>query len=99
MTLEVPYSVNIAHPTVLPEVEFPEPEPPKERFYTVAVKTNLLYDAVTALNAEVEFPVGKNFSVMVEDVFPWWNWGAERQEILLPDLVNGYRAALVVRAR
>ena len=75
VTLEVPYSVNIAPPTVLPEVEFPEPEPPKERFYTVAAKTNLLYDAVTALNAEVEFPVGKNFSVMVEDVFPWWNWG------------------------
>lgn len=75
VTLEVPYSVNIAPPTVLPEVEFPEPEPPKERFYTVAVKTNLLYDAVTALNAEVEFPVGKNFSVMVEDVFPWWSWG------------------------
>ena len=75
VTPEVPYSVNIAPPTVLPEVEFPEPEPPKERFYTVAAKTNLLYDAVTALNAEVEFPVGKNFSVMVEDVFPWWNWG------------------------
>lgn len=75
VTLEMPYSVNIAPPTVLPEVESPEPEPPKERFYTVAAKTNLLYDAVTALNAEVEFPVGKNFSVMVEDVFPWWNWG------------------------
>ena len=37
-----------------------------------AVKTNLLYDAVTALNVEVEVPIGKNFSVMVEDVFPWW---------------------------
>lgn len=75
VTLEAPYSYNIAPPTVLPEVEFPEPEPPKERFYTVAVKTNLLYDAVTALNAEVEVPLGKNFSLMVEDVFPWWNWG------------------------
>ncbi len=40
-----------------------------------AVKTNLLYDAVTGLNAEVEFPIGKKFSIAVEDVFPWWNWG------------------------
>ncbi len=40
-----------------------------------AVKTNLLYDAVTAVNAEVEFPIGKKFSIAVEDVFPWWNWG------------------------
>ncbi len=37
-----------------------------------AVKTNLLYDAVTALNVEVEVPIGKRWSVMVEDVFPWW---------------------------
>lgn len=41
----------------------------------LALKTNLLYDAVTALNAEVEVPIGKRFSVMVEDVFPWWSWG------------------------
>lgn len=40
-----------------------------------AIKTNLLYDAVTAANVEVEFPVGKKFSIAVEDVFPWWNWG------------------------
>ena len=41
----------------------------------VAVKTNLLFDAVTALNFEVEVPIGKRFSVMVEDVFPWWETG------------------------
>ena len=40
-----------------------------------AVKTNLLYDAVTALNVEVEVPLGRHFSVMVEDVFPWWETG------------------------
>ena len=40
-----------------------------------AVKTNLLYDAVTALNVEVEVPIGRHFSVMVEDVFPWWETG------------------------
>lgn len=41
----------------------------------VALKTNLLYDAVTALNVELEVPIGKRFSVMVEDVFPWWSFG------------------------
>lgn len=41
----------------------------------LALKTNLLYDAVTALNFEVEVPIGDKFSIMVEDVFPWWAWG------------------------
>ena len=41
----------------------------------LALKTNLLYDAVTALNFEFEVPLGDRFSLAVEDVFPWWNWG------------------------
>lgn len=73
--LEIPYSMKLASKTVLPEIEFPEPEPPQEKFYSVAVKTNVLYDVVTALNAEVEIPIGKKFSLMFEDVFPWWHWG------------------------
>lgn len=40
-----------------------------------ALKTNLLYDAVSALNVEVEVPIGDRVSVMVEDVFPWWETG------------------------
>lgn len=40
-----------------------------------ALKTNLLYDAVTALNFEVEVPIADRYSVMVEDVFPWWETG------------------------
>jgi len=53
-------------PVVLP------PVPVKEDTLTWAVKTNLLYDAVTALNVEVEVPIKNHWSVMVEDVFPWW---------------------------
>lgn len=41
----------------------------------LALKTNLLYDLVTALNFEVEVPLGDRFSIMVEDVFPWWTFG------------------------
>ena len=40
-----------------------------------ALKTNLLYDAVTALNFEIEVPIGKRYSVLWEDVFPWWETG------------------------
>ncbi len=63
--------------------ELPPPPPPvvdtivvtDTARWTFALKTNLLYDAVTALNASIEFPIGKRFSIMAEDTFPWWNWG------------------------
>ena len=40
----------------------------------MALKTNLLYDAVTALNIEFEVPIGKQWSVAVENLFPWWEF-------------------------
>lgn len=45
------------------------------KYWYPALKTNLLYDIVTGLNAELEFPIGKHCSILVEDVFPWWSWG------------------------
>ena len=45
-----------------------------------AVKTNLLYDLVTALNVDVEFPVADRYSILVEDVFPWWTTGNKYAE-------------------
>ena len=47
----------------------------QQRKTILAVKSNLLYDAVTALNVEVEVPIGERWSVAVEDVFPWWTGG------------------------
>ena len=41
-------------------------------FTILAVKTNLLFDAVTALNVELEVPVGDSWSVAGEYIFPWW---------------------------
>ncbi len=49
----------------------------------LALKTILLYDAMTMLNAEVEVPVGNSFSIMVEDVFPWWTFGPNRNKYSL----------------
>lgn len=39
-----------------------------------AAKTNLLFDAATLLNVELEVPIGKRWSVAAEWVFPWWLW-------------------------
>lgn len=38
----------------------------------VAFKTNLLFDLATALNVEIEFPIGKHVSIAGEWIFPWW---------------------------
>lgn len=40
----------------------------------VALKTNLLFDALLAPNVEVELPLGRNdrWSLMAEVWFPWW---------------------------
>ena len=38
----------------------------------LAVKTNLAYDALTALNYAIEVPVGDRFSAVWEHYFPWW---------------------------
>lgn len=51
------------------------PAPQQHDTLTVALKTNLLYDAVTALNVEIEVPIGAHWSVVAEDLFPWWEHG------------------------
>lgn len=52
-----------------------EPEEPKVPNTIFALKTNLLYDLVSAYNIEVEVPIADRWSVVVEDVWPWWEWG------------------------
>lgn len=37
-----------------------------------ALKTNLLFDAASLLNIELEVPIGKRWSVAGEWIFPWW---------------------------
>lgn len=71
--LEEPVNMLSAPISVLQKPK-PVPQLPSRKTI-LALKTNLLYDAVTAVNAELELPIGEQFSVMVEDVFPWWSWG------------------------
>lgn len=38
----------------------------------VAIKTNLLFDVATLFNVELEVPIGRQWSVAGEWIFPWW---------------------------
>lgn len=55
---------------VIEEVVLVLPEPIRRPLF--ALKTNLLYDAMTALNIEVEVPIGQRWSIAGEYIFPWW---------------------------
>ncbi|MEG1648835.1 MAG: DUF3575 domain-containing protein, partial [Rikenellaceae bacterium] len=55
-------------PIIEPSVSAATPK----RVPLFALKTNLLYDAVSALNVELEVPIGNRWSVAGEVVFPWW---------------------------
>lgn len=68
-------------PIVIPEPEpvvvVSEPEPIVENKVRdskgiLALKSNLLYDALTIANIEVEVPIGDRFSIAGEWIFPWW---------------------------
>ena len=39
-----------------------------------ALKTNLLFDALSLVNAEIEIPIGKKWSVATDWMFPWWTF-------------------------
>ena len=69
--VELDFSQELPEMEPLPSV----PVPMAKKKTLFALKTNLLYDALSALNLEVEVPIGKRWSLMVEDVFPWWNNG------------------------
>lgn len=46
----------------------------RRKHYQFALKTNMLMDLGTALNVELEFPVGRRWSIMAEHWFPWWTF-------------------------
>lgn len=58
----------------------------------VALKTNLLFDAATLLNVEVEVPVAPRFSIAGEWIFPWWLWKKKQNclEVLSGNLEARY---------
>lgn len=81
----------------MPEIEKPNlkpiPIPPpviEEDTKTVlALKTNLLYDALSWLNFSVEVPIGDRFSALYYHQFPWWTWGKANNEYCMRFLSIG----------
>ena len=71
---------EVAQPDTVATVEvavLQQPEQPvMQQEYTrkplFALKTNMLFDAASLLNIEVEVPIGQRFSVAGEWIFPWW---------------------------
>ncbi len=56
-------------------VVYRDVEPVVEETYKkdlFALKTNLLFDAMSVINAEIEVPIGNRWSIAGEFAFPWW---------------------------
>ena len=69
------------------------PMPEEEDTKTIlALKTNLLYDAVSWLNFSVEVPIKDNYSVLYYHQFPWWTWGRGNNEYCMRFLSIGAEA-------
>lgn len=70
----------------------PELKSAQPRRTIAAVKTNLLYDAATAVNFAVEIPFGKHFSIQYEHLCPWWKGGPNGNKYCLQLLSMGGEA-------
>lgn len=74
---EVRFAVAEPETSPLKPVVIPT-EPEWEKRTIVALKSNLLYDAATALNFAVEVPFNEKFSILYEHHCPWWLTGNNR---------------------
>lgn len=63
-----------------------------ERRTIMAIKTNLLYDALALLNFSIEVPITKHFSALYYHQFPWWRWGKAKNEYCIRFLSIGAEA-------
>lgn len=83
-TIEVPFPIEIDPPVILdPPLNYEpivQPVEARDTLTILALKTNMLYDAVTWFNFAIEVPLGKKFSALYYHQFPWWRWGESRNE-------------------
>ena len=71
-------TVGTVHGQLLAAVPKGETVDIKNRF---ALKTNLLLDAVTAINLEAEVMIHKDVSISGEMIFPWWLWESRQHAL------------------
>jgi len=57
-----------------------------------ALKTNLLYDALSLVNYSVEVPITKHASALIYHQFPWWRWGEAKNQYCIRFLSVGAEA-------
>ncbi len=68
------HAVALARPDLsVATLSVSQPTPPSEKPFYMAVKTNLLYDALLVPNVGVEFNLGKNWSLAANWMYAWWN--------------------------
>ena len=65
ITIQQP-STDVLTPTAQPVSQA------MERCPVLFVKSNLLYDLLTCINASVEVPLGRNITAEATIVYPWW---------------------------
>ncbi|MBR6649223.1 MAG: DUF3575 domain-containing protein [Bacteroidaceae bacterium] len=58
----------------------------------IALKSNLLYDALTFTNFSIEIPLSRNFSALYYHQFPWWRWGKANNKYCIRFLSIGAEA-------
>ncbi len=61
-----------ADPGIANRTEADDILPDKTKRTILGLKTNMLYDAVTALNYTIEIPINEHFSLQYEQHTPWW---------------------------
>ncbi|MBQ8423820.1 MAG: DUF3575 domain-containing protein [Coprobacter sp.] len=85
---DVTPSAILPFPVEFPPIEYPVLAPMtfiapihRDTKTILALKTNLLYDALMWQNFSIEVPfAGDKFSVLYYHQFPWWRWGEEDNE-------------------
>ena len=91
--MEEPINLAMAMPAMsLPKLELKPMVSLAEEEDTktiLALKTNLLYDALSWLNFSVEVPIGDRFSALYYHQFPWWTWGKANNEYCMRFLSIG----------
>ncbi|MDE6408760.1 MAG: DUF3575 domain-containing protein [Muribaculaceae bacterium] len=70
LTIDNPFiDANI----IIPRYDMIETLPKKKRNFYMALKTNMLYDALALPSLSAEFYLGKNFSAVANWTYGWWD--------------------------